>query len=145
MAEAIILVGLQGAGKTSYFEKNLAGTHVHISRDVQKTGERELALFRECLSAGRSLVVDDTNTTRAVRAPFVAAAKAARFTVKAVFFDTPTRTAIGRNNYRKDKNPIPVPAILRTAKVLQPPSLDEGFELIKVIEPEADESKKARR
>jgi predicted kinase len=77
--------------------------------------------------------VDDTNATRAVRAPYVQEAKAAGFTVLGYFFDTPVRTAIGRNNHRKDKEPIPVPAILRTAKRLEPPSLDEGYNEICII------------
>jgi hypothetical protein len=49
------------------------------------------------------------------------------------FFDTPLRTAIGRNNHRKDKKPIPVPGILRTAKRLEPPSIDEGADQIRTI------------
>jgi hypothetical protein len=49
------------------------------------------------------------------------------------FFDTPVRMAIGRNNHRKDKKPIPVPAILRTAKRLQPPSVEEGADQIRTI------------
>jgi predicted kinase len=133
MAEAIILVGLQGSGKTTYFNDHFAGTHQHISRDIQKTAERETALMYECLRAGRSFVVDNTNATRAARAPYIREAKAAGFGVRAYFFDTPVRTAIGRNNHRKDKKPIPVPAMLRTAKHLEPPSLAEGLDDIQII------------
>jgi hypothetical protein len=53
--------------------------------------------------------------------------------VRSYFFDTPVRTAIGRNNHRKDKKSIPVPAILRTAKLLEPPSLDEGIDETRTI------------
>jgi predicted kinase len=138
MAEAIIFIGLQGSGKTTYFANHFASTHAHASRDLQQTPERELAFIRECLSSGRSFVVDDTNATRAVRAPYIREAKAAGFTVLCYFFDTPVRTAIGRNNHRKDKKPVPVPAILRTAKRLEPPSLDEGIDQIRTITPERD-------
>jgi predicted kinase len=134
MAEAVIFVGLQGSGKTTYFETHFASTHEHISRDIQKTPDREGALIRECLRSGRSFVVDNTNGTRAVRAPYIREAKAAGFHVLSYFFDTPVRMAIGRNNHRKDKKPIPVPAILRAAKHLEPPSLDEGIDEIRVIE-----------
>jgi predicted kinase len=133
MAEAVIFVGLQGSGKTTYFEKYFAGTHVHISRDIQRTPEREAALIRECLQSGRSFVVDNTNATRAVRAPYIQQATSAGFHVRSYFFDTPVRTAIGRNNHRKDKKSIPVPAILRTAKLLEPPSLDEGIDETRTI------------
>jgi predicted kinase len=137
MAEAIIFVGLQGSGKTTYFNNHFAATHQHISRDVQKTVEREMTLVRECLRSGRSFVLDDTNATRAARALYIREAKAAGFNVVAYFFDTPVRTAIGRNNHRKDKKPIPVPAILRAAKGLQPPSQDEGLDEIRIIKPDS--------
>jgi predicted kinase len=112
MAEAVIFVGLPGSGKTTHFTNHFAATHAHISRDVQQTAERETALIRECLRSGRSFAIDDTNATRAVRATFIREAKAAGFAVHCCFFDVPVRTAIGRNNHRKDKKPIPVPAIL---------------------------------
>jgi len=138
MAEAIILVGLQGSGKTTYFNDRFASTHVHISRDVQGSAEREIALTRDCLRSGRSFVLDNTNGTRRVRAPYIQEAKAAGFRVVCYFFETTVRTAIGRNNHRKDKKPIPVPAILRLAKHLEPPSLDEGFDEIHIVRAEKD-------
>jgi predicted kinase len=129
MAEAVIFVGLQGAGKTTYFQEHFAATHEHISRDIQP----ETGPIRQCLSSERSFVVDNTNATRAARLLYIKQAKAAGFRLVAYFFDTPVRTAIGRNNHRKDKKPIPVPAILRTAKLLEPPSVDEGFDEIRTI------------
>jgi predicted kinase len=133
MAEVVIFVGLQGAGKTTYFLERFAATHEHVSRDVHQTARSEAALIRECLISGRSFVLDNTNATRAVRAPYIRQAKEAGFRVLSCFFDIPVRTAIGRNNYRKDKKPIPVPAILRTAKGLEPPSLEEGIDEIRTI------------
>ncbi len=138
MAEAVIFIGLQGSGKTTYFTNHFAATHTHVSRDIQETAERERALIHECLRSGRSFVLDNTNATRAVREPYIREAKAAGFRVLSYFFDTPVRTAIGRNNHRKDKKPIPVPAMLRTAKRLEPPSLEEGIDAIRTITPERD-------
>jgi predicted kinase len=133
MAEAVIFVGLQGAGKTTYFAQHFAKTHVHVSRDVQQTAQREAAVIEVCLRGGRSFVIDDTNTTKASRATHIRNAKAAGFRIIGCFFDTAVRTAIGRNNHRKDKKPIPVPAILRTAKHLEKPALEEGFDEIRTI------------
>jgi predicted kinase len=138
MAEAVIFIGLQGSGKTTYFTNHFATTHAHVSRDVQETAERERALIRECLQSGRSFVLDNTNATRAVRAPYIRDAKSAGFRVLSYFFDTPVRMAIGRNNHRKDKKPIPVPAMLRIAKRLEPPSLEEGIDEIRIITAERD-------
>jgi predicted kinase len=136
--EAIIFVGLQGSGKTTYFERHFAPTHTHISKDVQRTADLESALLRKCIQTGRSFVVDNTNATRVVRAPYIHQAKAAGYQVRSYFFDTPVRTAIGRNNHRKDKKPIPVPAILKAAKALQPPILEEGFDEIRTVQIEPE-------
>lgn len=144
MAEAIIFVGLQGSGKTTYFRDHFAATHEHVSRDIQMTAEREAAAIEECLRFGRSFVVDDTNATRVARQHLIRQAKAAGFRVLCYFFDTPVRTAIGRNNHRKDKKPIPVPAILRTAKRLEQPSLQEGIDELRTVAPESAPSSSAR-
>ena len=144
VAEAIIFIGLQGSGKTTYFEKHFADTHAHVSRDVQGTADLESALVRECLQTGCSFVVDNTNATRAVRAPYIRQAKAAGFKIRSYFFDTPVRTAIGRNNHRKDKKPIPVPAILRAAKTLEPPTLSEGFDEIRTVNIESGSKGESR-
>jgi len=141
MAQAIIFSGLQGSGKTTYFADRFASTHVHVSRDTLGTAAREAALIGECLRSGRSFVVDNTNATRAIRAPLIRQAKAAGFQVHSYFFEIPVRTAIGRNNHRKDKRPIPVAAILRTAKYLERPSLEEGFDEIRTVTPVTAEPK----
>ena len=144
MAQAIIFTGLQGSGMTTYFKDHFATTHEHVSRDLF-TAEREAALVDECIRSGRSFVVDNTNATRAKRAPYVRQAKAAGFQVQCYFFDMPVRKAIGRNNHRKDKTPIPVAAILRTAKYLERPSLEEGFDEIRTVKPEPDSSREGTK
>lgn len=133
MAEAVIFVGLQGAGKSTLFFKEFAQTYVHVSRDVQKSGAAEAALIADCLKTGQSFVIDDTNATRQVRASYIRDAKLAGFRVIGYYFDVPVRTAIGRNNHRTDKKPIPVPAILRTAKRMEKPAIEEGFDEIRDI------------
>lgn len=131
--EAIILIGLQGAGKTTYFEEHFHETHAHASRDVQKTAAAEDRVIGESLRARKSFAIDDTNATRKSRAEHIRKAKASRYRVIGIFFDTPARVAIGRNNHRIDKKPIPVPAILRAAKQLEKPELAEGFDEIRVV------------
>src|SRR6185312_10568746 len=101
-----------GAGKTAYFAEHFAASHEHISRDIAGTAEREAILIQECLRSQRSFVLDNTNAKRTIREPIIRQAKAAGFHVLCYFFDVPLRTAIGRNNHRKDKKPVPVPAIL---------------------------------
>lgn len=132
MAEAIIFIGLQGAGKTTYYKSVLAPTHALLSLDVQKTKALGM-LLDACIAEGRSFAVDNTNATRAARAPYIRKAREAGYRVIACYFDVPTRTAIGRNNHRTDKRPIPVAAILKTAKQMETPTEAEGFDEIRVL------------
>lgn len=133
MAEAVILIGLQGAGKTTLYNERFAATHAHISLDVAGTRERERKMLEQCIAEGRSFVVDNTNLLRRDRAQYISPAKAAGYRVTGYFIKPNVRVCIGRNNHRKDKKPIAVPAILAAMKRLEPPQLDEGFdELIEV-------------
>src|SRR5688572_26774382 len=73
--ELIIFVGLQASGKSTYYQANFAATHVHVSKDLMKPRNRDakqLEMIEEALSHGRSVVVDNTNPTPAVRAPLIA-------------------------------------------------------------------------
>lgn len=124
----MILIGLQGAGKTTLYHERFAATHAHISLDVQTARDRERKLLEHCIAQGRSFVVDNTNLLRRDRALYIAPAKAAGYRVIGYFFTPIVRVCIGRNNHRKDKKPIAVPAILAAMKRLEPPQLDEGFD-----------------
>ena len=131
MSEAIIFVGVQGAGKTTFYVQQFLSTHVRLSRDLAGSPEREQILLRACLQARLPFVVDNTNVTAASRSAYIAVAKACGFRTLAYYFDVPMRTAIGRNNHRTDKKPIPVPAIVKLFKQIEPPTVEEGFDEIR--------------
>jgi hypothetical protein len=77
--EAIVLCGVQGAGKTTLYRDRFAATHEHVSLDVLGSRAREAALIAECLEAGRPFVVDNTNPTVADRARYIGPAREAGF------------------------------------------------------------------
>lgn len=126
--EAVILVGVQGAGKTTFYRERFFDTHVRISLDMLKTRERERTLVTACLASRQPFVVDNTNPTAEDRARYVAVARAAGFRVAGYFFETTLREAIRRNNERTGKSKVPPPAIGGTLKRLQAPTLAEGFD-----------------
>jgi predicted kinase len=132
--EAVILIGIQGSGKTTFYRERFSETHVRISLDELRTRERERALVRECLKDGRPFVVDNTNVLASERAIYITAAKAAGFRVTAYHFRVPLRAAIARNHRRAAGEKIPVPALIATLKRLQPPTVDEGFDQIYSVE-----------
>jgi predicted kinase len=128
--EAVIFVGVQGAGKTSFYRQHFFDTHLRISLDMLRTRHREQIIFTACLAAKQPFVVDNTNPLPSDRARYISQARSAGFRVLAYFFETSLKDAIRRNNQRSGKQKIPVPAIAGTLRKIQPPSLEEGFDAI---------------
>jgi predicted kinase len=126
--EAVIFVGVQGAGKTTFYRERFFDTHVRISLDMLKTRERERTLVTACLASKQPFVVDNTNPTVEDRARYIAVAKAAGFRLVGYFFETTLREAIHRNNERIGKRKVPPPAIGGTLKKLQRPAIEEGLD-----------------
>lgn len=132
--EAVIFVGVQGSGKSTFYRERFFDTHVRINLDMLKTRHREQLLFDACLAAKQSFVVDNTNPLPADRARYVNSARAAGFRVVAYFFATPLGEALRRNNLRKLKQKVPAVAVAGTFKKLQPPTPQEGFDEIHSVE-----------
>ena len=128
LMEALIFVGVQGSGKTTFYRERFFDTHVRISLDMLRTRHREQLLLAACLAAKQPFVVDNTNPLPSDRAHYVGVAREAGFRVIAYFFDTTLREAIQRNNQRTGKQKIPVPAIAGAFRKLQVPKLQEGFD-----------------
>ena len=76
--ECVILVGLPGAGKTTFCRARYP-SHEHISKDAWPNAgnkqARQDAALRLALAAGRSVVVDNTNVSPAERASVIAIAR----------------------------------------------------------------------
>ena len=139
MPELIILVGLPGSGKSTYYRAHFAATHAHISKDLMPNArrrddrqEREIAA---ALAEGKSVVVDNTNPSREVRAPLIALGRRHGARIVAVYFETEVKTAIMRNRQREGRARVPDVAIFATRKKLVPPTPEEGFDEVRVIAP----------
>lgn len=132
--EVVVLVGLPGSGKTTFYFSRLAATHDRVSLDELGTRARELAAFRACLAAGRSVAVDDTNLTRAHRRRWLEAA--APYGARAVcyWFRAPVTECLARNALRPGESRVPPVAIYTAARRLEPPTGDEGFAALYVVE-----------
>jgi predicted kinase len=128
--EAVIFVGVQGSGKSSFYRERFFDTHVRISLDVLRTRHREQLLLAACLAAKQAFVIDNTNPLLRDRARYIEPGREAGFRVVAYFFETSLADAIRRNNQRAGKQKIPVPAIAGTLRKLQAPTLEEGYDEI---------------
>ena len=73
--EAILLIGLQGSGKSTFYRERFFATHVRINLDMLRTRRREILLLDACLAGGTPFVVDNTNPTLAARARYLTLAR----------------------------------------------------------------------
>lgn len=137
MPELIIFVGLPGSGKSTWYLDHFASTHDHVSKDLMPNAKsrdaRQESIIAAALAAGRSVVVDNTNPSPAVRAPLIALGRRHGARIVAYYFECSTRTAVVRNRQREGRGRVPNVAIFTAAKKLVPPSPEEGFDEIHVI------------
>jgi predicted kinase len=131
--EAVILAGIQGSGKSTFYQERFSGTHVRINLDELKTRSREQELFAQCLRENRSFVVDNTNTKAADRARYIGAARGAGFRVVGYFLESSLKDAMRRNGRREGKAKVPPPAIAAALKRLEPMTKEEGFDQLFVV------------
>jgi AAA domain len=131
--QAILLIGIPGSGKSSFYKERFYTTHLRINRDMLKTRQRERALIEVCFKIKQPFVLDNVNATRADRSDTIAAAHEARFRLLGYFFQISTRVAVARNKQRSGKAQIPLVGIFGAYKRLEPPSRAEGFDELFVV------------
>jgi tRNA uridine 5-carbamoylmethylation protein Kti12 len=131
--EAVLLIGVQGSGKTTFYRERFFDTHVRVSRDMLGTRHRQRLLIAACLEGRQPFVVDDTNAARGRRAEHIAAAKAAGFRVLGFFFQTSLADALRRNRERPADRVIPAAGVAGTYKRFEPPQWDEGFDELHTV------------
>ena len=126
--EAVIFIGIQATGKSSYYKERFFKSHIRINLDMLKTRTREDIFLEACLKAKQPFVVDNTNPTIEDRKKYIDKAKGANFKVIGYYFQSNIAEAIKKNETREGKEHIPLAGIKSTFAKLQLPSLDEGFD-----------------
>jgi predicted kinase len=135
--ELVLLIGLQGAGKSSFYRARFAGTHDLVSKDRfpnnRNPARRQRHLVEEALAAGRSVVVDNTNPTVAERADLIALGRAFGARVVGYYFQSRLADCLERNRCREGKGRVPDVALYATRQRLCRPSLAEGFDRLSYV------------
>ncbi len=124
----VLLVGLPGSGKSTFYEARFAATHVQVSKDRlgrRHRDERVQRLIAASLDEGQSVVVDNCHANIFDRALPIAAAGASP--VHAYVFPFDVKSCLRRNDGRAGKKKVPPVAIYAKAKYYVAPSWQEGF------------------
>jgi predicted kinase len=126
--EAVLLIGIQAAGKSTFYLSRFADTHIRINLDMLRTRHRESILLRACLEMRQPFVIDNTNITRSERARYIAPAREAGFQVIGYYFQSKLEDALARNEARPEEKRIPTKGVRGMHSRLEIPSLKEGFD-----------------
>ena len=141
--ELIIFTGIQGSGKSTFYRRRFAMTHLLISKDlmpnVRKKNDRQRELIEEYLGRGESVVLDNTSPRPEDRAEIIAAGKRAGAKIIGYLFETKVNEAIARNEKREGRAVVPKVAIFVTAKKLRPQTFEEGFDELYRVRIEGDD------
>jgi predicted kinase len=143
-AQLVLLIGLPGAGKTTFFRQRFAASHDHVSKDNlrnnRQPARRQAELIDAALAAGRAVVVDNTNATVEERAALIAQARRHGTRVAGYYFDCTRAECIARNAGREGRARVPNVGIFAIAKRLVPPARAEGFDELFTVRPLAGET-----
>jgi predicted kinase len=128
---AIVFCGLQASGKSTFYARRFALTHVRLNLDMLRTRNREDILLHACLAAQQPFVADNTNPTPPQRMRYATLARASGFqAVECYWFDTSVEACVSRNAGRPEDERVPEIAIRGTAAKFVPPARGEGFDRV---------------
>jgi predicted kinase len=132
--ELVILVGLQAAGKSSFYRASFADTHTLVSKDLLRNSRnrqaRQLALIEQALRHGESVVVDNTNPGAEDRSPLITLGRALDARIVGYRFEAGLSECLRRNALRQGRARVPDVAIYAAARRLSHPRSAEGFDAI---------------
>ena len=128
--EAILFIGIQASGKSTFYKERFFTTHLRLSLDMLRTRHRLGVLMQACLQTQQRFVIDNTNLETAQRALYIQSAKVAQFKVSGYFFVPDVSRSLTWNSQRIGKERVPDVAILGSIKRLERPSITEGFDTL---------------
>lgn len=126
--EAVLFIGIQATGKSSFFRTRFFDTHVRINLDMLRTRHRERLLLAACIEGKQPFVVDGTNPSAAERARYIVPARAAGFRVVGYVFLSSLGAALERNAARVGAARIPDAGLRNAYARLELPTRAEGFD-----------------
>lgn len=128
MKYMVVMMGIPGSGKSTFFRRFLQQDFVRVNLDTLKTRHREKLLIEDCIAKGYNYAIDNTNPQKADREKYIPAAKAAGYHIIGYFMESKLSVCMERNRQRSGKERIPDIAVACISNKLEMPSLAEGFD-----------------
>ena len=136
--EAVIFIGIQAAGKSTFYREFFGDTHIRINLDMLKTRHREQIFLQACLEAKQPFVIDNTNPTQRDRQRYLQPAKQHKFRTIGYYFQSSLEDCQRRNQQREPKKAVPLVGLLSTSKKLVLPTFAEGFDVLYLVKISTD-------
>ncbi|WP_165985273.1 AAA family ATPase [Streptomyces sp. YIM 98790] len=132
--ELVVFVGLQAAGKSTFYRQAFSGSHTLVSKDLFRRArhrqERQMRLVGQALAEGRSVVVDNTNPAPEEWRPLIAAARAHGARAVAYWFPPDVTGSLRRNARRQGRERVPDVGVFATLRRLRMPRTGDGFDAV---------------
>ena len=137
--QAIIFIGIQATGKSTFYKTHFYRSHVRISMDLLNTRNKENKFLETCFETHTQFVVDNTNPSRKEREKYIQWAKENKYEVIGYYFSISMAEAIQRNENRPKEEQLPEVGIRGCRSRLELPSLEEGFDKLYFVNTEHNE------
>ena len=147
-----VMWGPAGCGKTTWVKNHLTDADVWVSRDeirfdfLEHKGGQDYFAYEDlvkkiyykqinwALAAGLNTFADATHGTKKSREELLRRIKDKEVEKYIICFNIPLQTALEQNAKRKGLARVPDDVIKKMYKDFQPPTLDEDFDKIYIIE-----------
>ncbi len=130
--QLVLLIGLPGSGKTTFYREYFAATHLHVSKDAMRgkrnRDRKQGVLLEEAELAGQSVVLDNTHPSAQVRAPWLAWARERAWSVHGYYLSSKVADCYSRNAARTNEDRVPDVGFYAIVGSLELPSYAEGFD-----------------
>ncbi len=123
--EYVLMIGVALSGKTTYIKANFNHERISLSF-FGNNRKKELEYIEKCLRAEKSVVIDDTNLTIAIRKQHIDLAK--KYNAKVRGFLMNTSMGLLEKRQKSRREPFPLPVIYKQLKQLETPVMEEGFD-----------------
>lgn len=137
--QAIIFIGLQASGKSTYYKEHFFNTHLRISMDLLNTRNKEKQFLEKAIELQQAVVIDNTNPQKLDRQRYIPLFQKRKYKIHGYYFKSNVNDCLLRNNLRSGKEKIPKIGLLSTQKQMQAPIFEEGFDRLFEVDMQKNE------